>query len=88
MPTLGPVLNPNFSGRTKVAKLEPLVWEGVVNILLNPKSLREGYEQTIEREQQKQARRIQHIETLQAAIEKLYAKRGRLQKCTLIRILE
>jgi site-specific DNA recombinase len=61
-------------------KLEPIVWEGVVNILLNPQSLREGYEQTMEREKEKQARQIQHIETLQSAIEKLQAKRGRLQK--------
>jgi len=60
--------------------LQPLVWDGVVNILLNPKSLREGYEQTMEREQQKQARQIQHIETLQTAIEKLQAKKIRLQK--------
>lgn len=60
--------------------LEPLVWERVVSILLNPQSLREGYEQNMEREQQKQARQLQHIETLQAALEKLQAKKVRLQK--------
>jgi hypothetical protein len=43
-------------------------------------SLQEGYERAIEHEQQKQARHIQHIETLQTAIEKLKAKRVRLQK--------
>ena len=60
--------------------MEPLVWERVVNILLNPHSLREGYEQNMEQEQQKQARQIQHIETLQTALEKLQAKKIRLQK--------
>ena len=60
--------------------LEPLVWNKVVQILLNPKSLREGYQENMEREQQKQARQIQHIETLQRAIEKLQAKKLRLQK--------
>jgi len=34
----------------------------------------------MEREQQKQARQIQHIETLQSALEKLQAKKVRLQK--------
>ena len=60
--------------------LEGLVWDRVVNILLNPMSLRDGFEQTIEQEQQKQARQIQHLETLQKAIEKLKGKKNRLQK--------
>lgn len=46
--------------------LEPLVWERVVNILLNPQSLRAGYEEAIAQEQQKQARQIQHLQTLDA----------------------
>jgi len=60
--------------------LEPLVWDRVVNILLNPQSLRDGYEQTMEQEQQKQARQIEHFETLQAAIEKFQGKKARLQE--------
>lgn len=59
--------------------LEAFVWEKVMNILLNPSSLREGYQQTIEQEQQRQARQIQHLETLQVAIEKLKKKKARLQ---------
>jgi len=59
--------------------LEPLVWDTVVNILLNPISLREGYEQSIEQEKQKQARQIQHWEHLQTVIEKLKAKKEKLQ---------
>jgi hypothetical protein len=41
--------------------------------------LREGYEQSIEQEQQKQARQVQHLGTLQTAIEKIRLKRIRLQ---------
>jgi site-specific DNA recombinase len=59
--------------------LDPLVWDRVVNILLNPMSLREGYEQNIEQERQKQARQIKHLETLELGIEKLQAKKARLQ---------
>jgi hypothetical protein len=59
--------------------LEPLVWEKVVNILLNPTSLREGYEQSIELEKQKRSRQIKHLEHLQTVIEKLKAKREKLQ---------
>lgn len=61
-------------------RLEPLVWEGVVNILLNPRSLREGYEQSISQEMQKQTRQIRHLETLQRAIEKLKGRRAKLQE--------
>jgi site-specific DNA recombinase len=59
--------------------LEPLVWEKIVSILLNPASLREGYEQKMEREQEKQERQIKHLEILQIGIEKLQAKKARLQ---------
>ncbi len=59
--------------------LEVIVWDKVINILTNPSSLREGYEQTIEQEQQKQARQVQHLETLHSAIEKLKNKKARLQ---------
>jgi site-specific DNA recombinase len=59
---------------------ETLVWERVLNILLNPQSLREGYEQTIEQEKQKQVRQLQHLETLQVAMDKLKAKKQRLQE--------
>ena len=59
--------------------LEPLVWDRVVGILLNPASLREGYEQNVEQEKQKQARQIKHLDTLQTAIEKLKQKKNKLQ---------
>jgi hypothetical protein len=59
--------------------LEPMVWDKVVSILLNPQLLREGYEQSMEQEKQKQARQIQYLENIQAGIEKLKAKRDKLQ---------
>jgi site-specific DNA recombinase len=59
--------------------LEPLVWDKVVNILLNLMLLREGYEQSMEQEKQKQSRQLQYLETLQNGIEKLKAKREKLQ---------
>lgn len=59
--------------------LQPMVWDKVVNILLNPMSLREGYEQSMEKEKQKQARQIQHLEHLQSVIYKLKVKREKLQ---------
>jgi site-specific DNA recombinase len=59
--------------------LEARVWDGIVQLLLNPASLREGYEQTIDQEKEKHARRIKHLETLQTAIEKLKQKKAKLQ---------
>jgi site-specific DNA recombinase len=60
-------------------KLDPLVWDEIVNILLNPQSLRKGYEKIMEEETEKKARQINHLEAIQKGIEKLLAKRGRLQ---------
>ena len=61
-------------------KLEPLVWEQIVDVLLNPGSLRRGYEKMMEKEQEKQGRNIKHLEAMQAGVEKLLAKRSRLQQ--------
>lgn len=60
-------------------KLEPIVWEEITKVLLDPSSLRKGYEQMMEEEQQKQARRLHHLEAIQAGIERLQKKRARLQ---------
>lgn len=67
--------NKQISGRV----LEPLVWDKVINILLNPMLLREGYEQSMEQERQKQSRQIEHLEHLQTVIDKLKVKREKLQ---------
>ena len=49
-------------------ELETLVWNRVVEILLDPSSLRKGYEKMIEEEQEKHARRINHLEAIQKGI--------------------
>jgi len=59
--------------------LEPIVWEKVIQILLDPASLRRGYENMMEQEGGKQQRELDHLETLKTGIEKLLAKRKRLQ---------
>jgi hypothetical protein len=59
--------------------LEPIVWEKVVEILLDPDSIRRGYEKMMENEGGRMQREIDHMETLQTAIEKLLNKRKRLQ---------
>jgi site-specific DNA recombinase len=59
--------------------LEPLVWDKVISILLNPALLREGYEQSMEQERQKQGRQIEHLKHLQTVVDKLRARREKLQ---------
>jgi len=71
----GHCCNKYISGRV----LEAVVWGKVVNILFDPASLRDGYEQNIDQEKQKQARQIKHLETIQVAIEKLKQKKNKLQ---------
>ncbi len=61
------------------SKIEPMVWHKVVEILLHPDSLRKGYEKMMEEEEEKQSRQIKHLETLQTGLEKINAKRARLQ---------
>src|SRR5688572_22886715 len=64
-------LNANF--------LEPLVWEKVTQILLNPSSVRKGYQKMMEEEEGRYERQMRHIEVLRAGVEKLQAKKRRLQ---------
>lgn len=59
--------------------LEPMVWEQVTQILLNPKSLREGYQKMIEEEEGRYERQMRHLEVLRNGIEKIQAKKRRLQ---------
>ena len=60
-------------------KIHPPVWEAVAEILLDPQSLRRGYEKMIESEKEKESRNIKRLEALNAGIEKLLSKRARLQ---------
>jgi len=60
-------------------KIEPIVWDKVVQILLHPDSLRKGYEKMIEEKKEKNSHQIKHLETLNTGIEKINGKRTRLQ---------
>ena len=59
--------------------LEPRVWEKVVEILLDPATLRRGYEKMMETEGSMMQRELDHLQTLETAIEKFLNKRKRLQ---------
>ena len=61
-------------------QLHPIVWSAVVEILLDPQSLRRGYKKMIQSEKEKELRNIKHLEALQNGIEKLLGKRQRLQQ--------
>jgi site-specific DNA recombinase len=60
-------------------KIEPKVWEKVSQILLDPGSLRRGYEKMMAEQREKEALNIRHLEAIHAGIEKLHAKKNRLQ---------
>ncbi len=48
-------------------RLEPLVWDEIVSILLEPERLREGYKASIEQQKNTHAREIAHLESLRKA---------------------
>ncbi|MCI0563797.1 MAG: recombinase family protein [Nitrososphaera sp.] len=52
-------------------KLEPIVWGKIVELLLDPKRLREGYEQSLKQQKATRARDRAHLETLQRKLIKL-----------------
>jgi len=58
--------------------LEPIVWQKVLGILLNPVSLIDGYQKSLEAQRERQARAIAQIETLERAYQKVKAKRQNL----------
>lgn len=71
----GGCLNRSISARI----LDEMVWDGVTKILWRPESIREGYEQMMEQEQEKRSRQIKHFETLQSIITKLQARQVKLR---------
>ena len=58
--------------------LEPIVWDKVLGILLNPASLIEGYKESLEVQRASQARTLAQIETLERALHKVKMKRQNL----------
>ncbi len=59
-------------------RLEPIVWSEVVNILLDPQKLRQGYEQSLEQQEDSRYRLQAHRETLQERLVKLEKQRENL----------
>lgn len=75
----GHCMNKQISARV----LEPVVWEKVLGILLNPLALREGYEQSLQQQRENQSRKISQIETLDRALVKAKVKRQNLNNAYL-----
>lgn len=72
--TAGHCMNKFISARV----LEPIVWEKVLGVLLNPASLIEGYKQSLELQRESQSRALAQIETLERALYKVKMKRQNL----------
>jgi site-specific DNA recombinase len=52
-------------------KLEPLVWDEIMKMLLDPENLRQGYNQSLEQEQATHKLQLAHLATLRQAVVKL-----------------
>ena len=63
--------------------LDKIVWDKVLNILMNPLALEEGYEQSVEQQKQSMARKITQVETLERALVKVKQKRQNLNNAYL-----
>jgi site-specific DNA recombinase len=70
----GHCINKQISARV----LEPIVWEKVLGILLNPIELRAGYEESLQLQRENEAKKIAQMETLDRALIKLKTKRQNL----------
>jgi hypothetical protein len=75
----GHCMNKQISARV----LEPIVWDKVLEILSNPASLLEGYEQSLELQRETQSRKISQIEILDRALVKVKLKRQNLNNAYL-----
>lgn len=59
-------------------KLEPLVWEEMIKVLLDPKNLYKGYQESLEQQQATQARNRVHLETLAQSLTRFEQRRQNL----------
>jgi hypothetical protein len=75
----GHCMNKQISARV----LDPIVWQKVLEILLHPASLIQGYEQSLEMQRESQSRKISQIEILDRALVKLKQKRQNLNNAYL-----
>lgn len=72
-------MNKQISARV----LEPIVWEQVLEILLNPAALLEGYKHSIEAQRASQSRKLAQIQTLEKGIHKIKMMRQNLNNAYL-----
>jgi site-specific DNA recombinase len=63
--------------------LDKIVWDKILNILLNPMALEEGYEQMVEQQKQNKYKKIAQVETLERALVKVKQKRQNLNNAYL-----
>ena len=70
----GHCMNRMISART----LETIVWDEVVNILLDPEHLRQGYEESVAQQEVARSKQESHLETLRRAVIKLEKQRDTL----------
>jgi len=75
----GHCMNKQISARV----LEPIVWEKVLEILLNPAALLEGYKQSLEAQRASQSRKLAQIQTLEKALHKVKMIRQNLNSAYL-----
>ena len=59
-------------------KVDPLVWDRIVEVLLDPDNLRKGYEESLEQQQATTKRQRRRLETLERSRQKLEQKGANL----------
>jgi site-specific DNA recombinase len=64
-------------------RLEPLVWNKIVNILLDPENLKSGYKSSLEQQKATHNRHRRRLEVLKRASHKIEQKRDKLLKAYL-----
>jgi hypothetical protein len=77
--TAGHCMNKQISARV----LEPIVWEKVLEILLNPAALLEGYKQSLDAQRASQSRKLAQIQILEKGLLKVKMKRQNLNNAYL-----
>jgi len=70
----GHCINRQISAR----RLEPVVWGEIKRILLDPDSLRQGYEESLSQQEAAHARKQVHLESLRRGVMKIEQKRQNL----------
>ena len=67
-----------FNRIISARKLEPIVWNEIVRLLLDPNSLRQGYEKSLDQQQENLSRQRNHLDTLNKKLQNLKNQRQKL----------